>query len=319
MRRTVKWVGKIGLLFYLSLFFSGFLPQKYPARLIIVMENYPPESYLEEIPAEMDLSYFREKVLSRLTDQDEMKLVRNAYYFQNDSRKMILKYSIEEEDLIRLKNILVSINILKPMGIEIEVTREIFSQMGIEAVYKEYPWSRCIDMMKKGSADAIVTIFRNTERDKFLLYPKNFLAMEVNSLFALKSSDIKYTGRLESLNKYVIGVKANTSYGEKFDNCTSLKKSPTAFTENIISMVEHKRVDLGVGPVLLISHLSKTLGAFEKIKFLEPVLSKDPLYIAFAKKNTYKQLTQDFSVRLAEFKKTRKYKAILDKYGYKEN
>jgi len=187
--------------------------------------------------------------------------------------------------------------------------------MGLRPLYREYPWARCIEMMKSGASDVIFTIFKNSDRLKYLYYPTEPTLLEPNVFFKLKESRLTFDGDLKKLKNYSIGVKTSTSYGEKFDQAKYLKKEEVSFTELVIKLVENKRVDLGVGSALLLKYLMKYYGNADKFVLLQPNISQEPLYIAFSKARQVKKLSEEFSVKLSKFKKTEKYKKILGKYG----
>lgn len=292
------------------------LPAKAASRKItVVMENYPPNCCIESAPRVIPASDFKHSVLKRISDKSDKNFIQSFYQYDPESGKYRLKKNTDAAALEKIKDILFSIDFLKAEGFEVEITREVFSQMGLQPVYREYPWSRCIEIMRSGNSDAILTIFKNSDRMKYLYYPAEPTLMETNALFKLKHSGISYDGDLKKLKKYVIGAKSNTCYGEKFDTAKYLKKEEVAYTQAVIKLVENKRVDLGIGPLPLLSYLMKSKKQTGKFSILRPYISREPLFIAFSKVRVQKKLPEEFSAKLTQFKKTGKYKLILKKYG----
>lgn len=202
-----------------------------------------------------------------------------------------------------------------PTGLEVDITREVLSQMGIKAEYKFYPWARCIEMMKNGEANAVITIFRTPEREQFLYYPSEHTILVENAFFKLRESKIKYDGNLSKLKNYGLAVKSSTSYGKEFDKTEFAHKYEVPYTEDVIRLVENKRVQLGIGPIRGINYFTKKMGNSGKFSFLKPLVCNDPLYIAFSKKKNDSKFAEEFSKRLKEFKKSNKFKEILSSYG----
>ncbi|OHD17070.1 MAG: hypothetical protein A2086_06210 [Spirochaetes bacterium GWD1_27_9] len=204
-----------------------------------------------------------------------------------------------------------------PVGTELDIIKETLSLMNTTVEFKEFPWARCMAMVKNGDADGITPIFKTKERETFLFYPEEYTTYEINSLFKPKDSKIEYKGNLEEIKNYTICVKSETSYGEMFDKFKFLKKEIVSDQITIIKMVAGKRTDFGVGPVQVMTYMAKKDNYLSKIEFVTPELSKDPLFVAFskAKDKNHELLAKEFSIKLKEFKKTDKYQKILKKYN----
>ncbi|MGE5353714.1 MAG: substrate-binding periplasmic protein [Acidobacteriota bacterium] len=277
------------------------------------MENHPPDCFIENSPKEIPESEFENSILKKIKNKSHRDFLLSIYHLK--SGKYILSGKADKVTFEKLEDILYPIGFLRVTGLEIETSKAVFSSLGIEPQYKVYPWARCIEMMKSGSADVILTIFRNSTRMKYLYYPSEFTRDEPNALFKLKESGITFDGDLKKLKKYTIGVITSTSYGENFDRASYLRKEEVPSTESVINLVEKKRVSLGAGTLSLLKYLMKQKGIAEKFTILKPNLSHEHLYIAFSKARKQKQLSEEFSEKLSKFKKTEKYKKILKKYG----
>lgn len=284
-------------------------------RITVVMENYPPNCFIENAPKEIPANLFGNSLLKNVQTKSKKDFLLSVYHLDRRTGKYRLAANADKSVLEKVKDILFGSGYLKASGFEIEIAQAVFSSMGVQPLYREYPWARCIEMMKSGKSDAILTIFKNKERQKYLYYPSEHTLMESNVLFRLKGAGPSFDGNLKKLKNYVIGVKTSTSYGEKFDEAKFLKKEEVAFTESVIKLVENKRVDLGIGPLPLLQYLMKQGGKADKFSLLRPQVSQEPLYIAFSRGKDLKNLSEEFAAKLARFKKTEKYKKILKKYG----
>jgi len=199
-------------------------------------------------------------------------------------------------------------------GFDVELSKVIFEKMKIKPVYKTYTWSRCLELMKARQADAILTIFLTNEREEFLHFPDENCSYEPNAFFALIEAKNNFTGNLSEMSKLKIGVKSNTSYGFLFDHADYLKRDTSKDQETLILKIIEKRLEIGIGSIPVISYISKKMNFFEKIKFLKPYVTIDPMYIAFSKKDGNEELARNFSKELKEFKKSISYKYLLKKY-----
>jgi polar amino acid transport system substrate-binding protein len=282
-------------------------------KITVVMENYPPNYFIENIPGVISGDIFKNSVLKKLKDKSKRDLLLSVYHADRKTGKYSLSGKADRSAMSKAKDILFSVGFLKVSGFEAELTQAVFSSMGIQPVFMEYPWARCIEMMKSGRSDAIMTIFKTQDRTKFLYYPSEPTSVLPNVLFKLKSSRLAFDGDLKKLKKYVIGVKSSTSYGEKFDHAGYLRKEEVPFNESLIRLVETGRVDVGIMAEPVLKHLMKNGNG--RLSLLRPYVSQEPLYVAFSRKSGQKKLSEEFSVMLAKFKKTEKYKKILKKYG----
>ena len=94
-----------------------------------------------------------------------------------------------------------------------------------------------------------------------------------------------------------------------------MKKITAKNDLNLLQMFKFKRFDIGLGNRHVVSYFAKKAGGIEDLVFLEPPITRDPLYIAFSKMRGHEELTASFSTALREFKKTKAYRNILIKYG----
>jgi polar amino acid transport system substrate-binding protein len=284
-------------------------------RITVVMENYPPNCFIENAPKEIPAIVFGNSLLKSVQAKSNKDFLLSVYHLDRKAGKYRLEENADKATLDKIKDILFSSGFLKASGFEIEIVQAVFSTMGLQPLYREYPWARCIGTMKSGKADAILTIFRSKERQKYLYFPSEPTLLETNVFFKLKGASPSFDGDLRKLKNYVIGVKASTSYGEKFDQAKFIKKEEVSFTESVVKLVENKRVDLGISSLPLLKYLMKHNGKEDKFSLLRPQVSREPLYIAFSRERDLKKISEEFAVKLAKFKKTEKYKKILKKYG----
>ena len=203
----------------------------------------------------------------------------------------------------------------KLKGICIEIVNQIASELNLEIVYKEFPWKRLLTSAKKGHVDAIMPLFKTTDRQKYLHYEGLGLAYESNHLFSTHDAPIIFDGNFTSLQNYRVGVIADYSYGEQFDYVSDLlKKVTTQNEQHLIEMFTHHRFDIGIGNKYVIEYYAKEKGVDQKIRFIDPPITNTMLYLAFSKKHHNNQLWEKFAAALHNFKETDQYRKLLKKY-----
>ncbi len=203
----------------------------------------------------------------------------------------------------------------KLKGVCVAVINQTAQLLGMQVIYKQYPWKRMLEYGKTGEVDAIMPLFKTAAREQFLVFPDIEIALEENNFFTRKSSGIKFTGALQDLAGHPIGIVLDYSYGEAFDTADYLEKIVTKNDLNLMQMFKFKRFTTGLGNRQVVRYFARKTGGIEDLVFLEPPITKAPLYIAFSKAKGHEKLAAAFSKALGKFKNTRAYQKVLTAYG----
>ena len=196
-------------------------------------------------------------------------------------------------------------------GIDLELTLETLKRMGYEYEVGFYPWGRCLEMMKKRSADVIVSAYYKDERTEYLIYPDEPLSYSVFVAFVLKESPIKSAEDI--VGKSTSYVKSYY-YGKDFERLP-VRKIPVSSSDIEFEMLKARRVDMVIEEYFVGKELVKKHGLEGKVRiiplpqYLRPIAS----YAAFAKKPGYEKLAKEFSKVLREVKKELQ-KKLIEKY-----
>ena len=105
----------------------------------------------------------------------------------------------------------------KVKGVAADLVREAFARMGRTVTIQVLPWPRILWMVKNGQADGFFTSYRLPDREQWADFSREELVPQVTCLFSKKGAGISYTGDLAQLGGRSIGVVAQVSYGERFD------------------------------------------------------------------------------------------------------
>ena len=201
------------------------------------------------------------------------------------------------------------------VGVCIDLVDSVAQSLGLKITYKQFPWERMLFNAQQGHVDAIMPLFRTEERDSFLYFDNLSLVDEKNSFFTWKENKVQFDGNFETMKPYKVGVVTGYSYGENFDTYSSFTKVTTQNDKHLVEMFKHRRFDVGIGSRDVVMFNAKRENISGQIQFLEPPITKDPLYIGFSKVKGHEGLSKRFSVELQRFKLTEEYHAILEKYG----
>lgn len=183
-------------------------------------------------------------------------------------------------------------------GTDVDTIRDVCKKAGHEAVFKEMPWAQAMLQVENGTVDAIFSLFKTSEREKFLVFPTKKLSSETNVIIVKKGSTKKAT-KIAEMNGWLVGVTKEYSYGDDFDNSKVFKRDESNSNELLLKKLDAGRMDAAIINELGWLALEKQLGLSGKFEKLF-VVSSDPLYVGFskAKGEKAKKWAEDFSKHL---------------------
>lgn len=200
-------------------------------------------------------------------------------------------------------------------GFEIETLREVLKGMGREAEFIEYPWKRCLSTLEEGQADALVSLLETPRREKFTIFPEEHISASRTVFFTAANNTVAFNGDFGDLKGRKIGVIMGFSYGEAFDRAGFLDKEPGVDVNILINRVVSGRNDLAAENEAVAKASATRLGVRDKLRFLEPPIHSQKLYVGFARARGHGRLAAEFSKALAKFKSSPRYGEILRAYG----
>lgn len=180
------------------------------------------------------------------------------------------------------------------------------------------PWARALHLVAQGNVDLILTFFKNPEREKIYNFIEPSYGYEVNQLFTLSETTVKFSGELQQIAPFSIGTKREYSYGEEFDHADFLTKLPAINEAILLKLLLSKRIDIAISNPFIFKKLMLEQGVTKKVKAIEPYVATTPVYLGLTKarqdateiKNTLGELT-------TRLKKTPYYQELLKRYQLK--
>lgn len=203
----------------------------------------------------------------------------------------------------------------KTHGFEMEIFDAVAGRMGIRATYAGYPWRRCLRLLETGEADALVSMMKTPGRDRYTDYPAEHISLSRAVFFTKADSPIRYDGNLEALKGLNIGLINGFSYGEALDRADFLKKNYAMNTKALIKKLLAGRNQVAAENRTVVSGHIRKMGIADRIRFLDPAITTEKLYVGFSTKNALRNLVGPFSEALSAFKQSESYRTILHKYG----
>ena len=203
----------------------------------------------------------------------------------------------------------------KASGFEIEILDAVMKTLNIRVEYINYPWKRCLNNLKEGKADILVSLLKTPEREKYAYFPDTHISISKTVFFTKKDSRVSFNGSYEALKGFNIGVIMGFSYDEAFDKADFLKIDSSVNTRTLITKLLNDRHDLAAENQAVVTACARQMGVRDKIRFLDPPIHSEKLYVGFSKAKNTGKLCSDFSKELKNFKKSKQYLSILSKYG----
>lgn len=200
-------------------------------------------------------------------------------------------------------------------GFELEVFQVVAANMGLDAEYVAFPWKRCLKSLETGKADVLVSLLKTPEREVYTLFPDEHISRSDTVLAARKNDPVEYGGDLGRLKGLRIGVFLGFSYGQDFDRAAFLDTVDVVDTRTMLELLAKERIDLAADNRAVLQAQARRMGLSEQVRFLEPPIHRQNLYVGFSRANGLEPLSREFSRALTAFKQSGGYARILEGYG----
>lgn len=205
-------------------------------------------------------------------------------------------------------------------GPGVEVVREAFTRMGYDFEIKPYPWVRILNMLKTGELDIGLDIYHTDERNDYLEFPESKYAVYPYVLFKRKDNPIAFSGDLNDLKNYSIGIIRGYSYGSDIDPLLNNNAYHFEASDSInqnFEKLENGRIDLII-EVLSSGNLTiSEMGYNDSLEPINYVLSEDIAYPAFSKKNNLRELITEYDITFKNMVEDGSYEEIFNHFNEK--
>lgn len=203
----------------------------------------------------------------------------------------------------------------KILGLDIDVWNEISKRIGVKIKFERYPWARALKKMENGEVDAMGGLAKTVERANYIQYT-NIPYFTCTTVFYLQK------GKSGSLSKYSdlynfnnIGFVLGSFYFEPFNSDNKLKKEGVATEDQLLKLLESKRMDVIIGTECQVDYELKQLGWNTKFdKGIYKPGNSVELYIGVSKKSKLANKIIDINKAVADMIKEGKIKEYLPRY-----
>ncbi|MBN2063990.1 MAG: ABC transporter substrate-binding protein [Sedimentisphaerales bacterium] len=180
------------------------------------------------------------------------------------------------------------------------------------------PWEKAVEITKVGNADGYYPEYYSKDlASEFILSDPMPCGPLV--FIKLKTTEFKYTGKVEELKPYKIGIVAGYVNTEEIDKATDLTKVEAKDDSSNIMNLLGGKVDVAIVDPLVTNYYMKNnkaiAASLDKIEVVEPYLDHKQLYIAFSRKTADGEAKAKlFNDGLKKIKENGTLESILKKY-----
>ena len=240
--------------------------------------------------------------------EDSRKTLKSGWYPWDPYQYLLVK-----NDLKRLT------------GLDVQLVRAVFAQMGYDIDYEEVSWKQHQLDLQNGVRDIAAGAFKNPERNEYAYYSAPY-RKETDVLYVRKGEASKYsfknvvdlTGRFQQ-QSFRLGAINGFYYGPdimRFIN-NPVNSARIVIVQNDIANFENllnHRIDGFIVDRLVGATLAWRYGWQLRVEEVSPPVYAQDIHVLFSKKTTTHDLVAAFDHSLEELKRNGQYARIIREY-----
>lgn len=168
-------------------------------------------------------------------------------------------------------------------GLDVEILQTIAKRRHIDIQIEFIPWNRAVLEAERGSVDAVFSLVKNEEREKYLLYPSVPLYINDAKLFSLPAFPVTIN-RLDDLKGLRVGLEAGNTYGQQFDEATFFIKDEAADQKVLIQKFLAGRTPLIITAEAVGNYILKE-NKINEYRIHPFIVTKEVCYVGISKKS----------------------------------
>ncbi|OGR13771.1 MAG: hypothetical protein A2277_06065 [Desulfobacterales bacterium RIFOXYA12_FULL_46_15] len=235
-------------------------------------------------------------------------------------------YSQNPDDVVRLVTVEFApyefeeqengVKIIK--GIQVDMVKRMCELAGLQYSLKLLPFKRAYEEALSLKQDCIFNFYKNPERLSLFDYTDPLLNNPL-VIFVKKGEEtkIRFTGKVEELKGFQIGVMLGYTYSPDFDEAIKnnvITVDPVSSHVINFQKLSHKRIDMYICEQNVGLYTAKKIGVAEQIAFLETPFKIQQGYLGIAKNNPKKAIIGKLNAALKQIKDSGEYSSFFDKY-----
>ncbi|MDV7339771.1 transporter substrate-binding domain-containing protein [Terasakiella sp. A23] len=204
----------------------------------------------------------------------------------------------------------------KPVGVSVDLLQKISKITGDTYEVRILPWTRALQMIKRGEASGLIGPYFSLERQKFMDYSDSPFYADKMIFISRAVDEFKWHGDYEQLMGYKILTIKNWFYGTAFEQIREkLNIYEAVSSDNVLDMLYHNRTDL-VALNERTARLKIQQNNVERLIRITPhPINIIKGYFGFSKKRSEKSLQTRFNKALTHLYENGEIKSINAQYG----
>lgn len=206
------------------------------------------------------------------------------------------------------------------IGIGVDVLREALSSSGVPESKYEFlvaPWSRLMEMGKRGDVDIVLDAFMTEERERLYYYSSQVYGVYEYYLIAMSDRNLDFDGEKFSSPVKRIGLVRGYAYGDKIETLITelgLVVDEVGTTDELIEGLLNGRYDLIVEAKENAQFYLKEHSVDHKLEYLWEPVDRVESYIIYSKKNNMEEWKDIIDKKIEEIKRQGTYQKIRNGY-----
>ena len=206
-------------------------------------------------------------------------------------------------------------------GMSVDITRQILSALGCELNLIKMPWARALISIKEGNIDILSGAYNTQERRDYAHFSTTGL-YSPNILFVRKNETERwsFTSLKDIVNtSFILGVQINVSYSQESEKLKDQADFISRLHQNssrqsLWRMLALNRVDGVIADKMTGLAELKELGLKNKVTASQLIVSNEPSFFAFSKKNIDPKFVEQFDAEFSKLLNNGEIKRIEDFY-----
>ena len=123
-------------------------------------------------------------------------------------------------------------------GLQSRILQSVAEELGLKMIISEAPIARRLHYLENGSIDIASELLKTPDRCNYIHFISTPYKLKSNKIFIVRKGNHSLIRKYEDLYKFTIGTTIKSSYFNKFDSDTQIKKeSVSSFKQNILKLV----------------------------------------------------------------------------------
>lgn len=169
----------------------------------------------------------------------------------------------------------------QPRGLCVELVQEACQRLGLKPEFRFMAWTQALEQVRTGQVQAIMSLNRTPERERYLVFPARQLAEERVAVLARKGSEVRVRG-VGDLAGLRVGVNAGYAYGAVIDDLQGLNKVEASSPADLLRDLAEGRSDVALGNELTMSQMARQLKLLPRLE-IQRIIHSAPLFIGFVR------------------------------------